>query len=31
MRHGQTDANKEGRYLGRTDVPLNAAGEAEAL
>ena len=31
LRHGQTDGNKEGRYLGRTDVPLNAAGEAEAL
>ena len=30
MRHGQTDGNKEGRYLGRTDVPLNEAGEAEA-
>lgn len=31
MRHGQTDGNKEGRYLGRTDVPLNEAGEAEAV
>ena len=31
MRHGQTDGNREGRYLGRTDVPLNEAGEAEAI
>jgi alpha-ribazole phosphatase len=31
LRHGQTDGNKEGRYLGRTDVPLNETGEAEAL
>ena len=31
LRHGQTDGNKDGRYLGRTDVPLNEAGEAEAL
>ena len=30
LRHGQTDGNREGRYLGRTDVPLNEAGEAEA-
>ncbi len=30
MRHGQTDGNRDGRYLGRTDVPLNETGEAEA-
>jgi len=26
VRHGETDYNKEGRYLGRTDLPLNSAG-----
>ena len=31
MRHGKTEANKDGRYLGRTDVPLCREGEEEAL
>ena len=31
MRHGKTAANLEGRYLGRTDVPLCPDGEADAL
>ena len=31
IRHGKTAANKDGRYLGRTDVPLCPEGEEEAL
>jgi len=31
IRHGRTEANKAGRYLGRTDVPLCLEGEAEAM
>jgi len=32
-RHGETDYNQQGRYLGSTDIPLNASGklQAEAL
>lgn len=30
VRHGETDFNKDKKYLGRTDVPLNLAGIAQA-
>ncbi len=30
IRHGKTDFNEQGRYLGRTDVSLNFAGRKEA-
>ncbi len=30
LRHGTTDANQGGLFLGQTDVPLNDTGEREA-
>ena len=31
LRHGETDSNVRGTYLGWTDIPLNATGQAQAL
>lgn len=31
LRHGRTDWNDQGRLQGRTDVPLNEVGRAEAI
>ena len=30
VRHGETDWNRTGRYLGRTDIALNEAGRQQA-
>src|SRR6476620_10717040 len=29
VRHGETTWNREGRYQGRTDIPLSPDGEAQ--
>jgi len=30
LRHGETDGNRDRRYIGRTDLPLNATGHQQA-
>lgn len=30
MRHGETEWNKDDRFRGRSDIPLNEAGQAQA-
>nr|MDQ3367012.1 histidine phosphatase family protein [Myxococcota bacterium] len=29
VRHGETEWNRDGRYQGRTDIPLSADGESQ--
>lgn len=31
LRHGMTQGNKDGKYIGRLDIPVTAEGEAEIL
>lgn len=31
LRHGQTDWNRQGLYMGSRDIPLNEEGEKEAM
>ena len=31
LRHGRTDANDRGQYIGTTDFPLNDRGRSELL
>ena len=31
FRHGRTDANERGQYIGTTDFPLNDRGRSELL